>query len=108
VQDRWVTSPAHSPRPLSLCCWSASRASACAPVCGRRGVHPVGARDHIPAMGIEGISLQRISLGALVIALGLLVDGCDDRRRNDDRKLEEGFNLFKAATLRTRPRHFPC
>src|SRR5882672_2679545 len=43
------------------------------------------------AMGIEGISLQRISLGALVIALGLLVDDAMIAVEMMIRKLEEGF-----------------
>ena len=59
------------------------------------------------AMGIEGISLQRISLGALVIALGLLVDDAMIAVEMMIRKLEEGFNLFKAATFAYTSTAFP-
>jgi len=59
------------------------------------------------AMGIEGISLQRISLGALVIALGLLVDDAMIAVEMMIRKLEEGFDLFKAATFAYTSTAFP-
>jgi len=58
-------------------------------------------------MGIEGISLQRISLGALVIALGLLVDDAMIAVEMMIRKLEEGFNRFKAATFAYTSTAFP-
>jgi multidrug efflux pump subunit AcrB len=59
------------------------------------------------AMGIEGISLQRISLGALVIALGLLVDDAMIAVEMMIRKLEEGFDRFKAATFAYTSTAFP-
>jgi multidrug efflux pump subunit AcrB len=59
------------------------------------------------AMGIEGISLQRISLGALVIALGLLVDDAMIAVEMMIRKLEEGFDRFKAATFAYKSTAFP-
>src|SRR5882757_3139744 len=59
------------------------------------------------AMGIEGISLQRISLGALVIALGLLVDDAMIAVDMMIRKLEEGLDRFKAATFAYTSTAFP-
>ena len=58
-------------------------------------------------MGREGISLQRISLGALVIALGLLVDDAMIAVEMMIRKLEEGFDRFKAATFAYTSTAFP-
>jgi multidrug efflux pump len=58
-------------------------------------------------MNIEGISLQRISLGALVIALGLLVDDAMIAVEMMIRKLEEGFDRFKAATFAYTSTAFP-
>jgi len=58
-------------------------------------------------MSIEGISLQRISLGALVIALGLLVDDAMIAVEMMIRKLEEGFDRFKAATFAYTSTAFP-
>jgi multidrug efflux pump subunit AcrB len=59
------------------------------------------------AMNLEGISLQRISLGALVIALGLLVDDAMIAVEMMIRKLEEGFDRFKAATFAFTSTAFP-
>ncbi len=59
------------------------------------------------AMDREGISLQRISLGALVIALGLLVDDAMIAVEMMIRKLEEGFDRFKAATFAYTSTAFP-
>ena len=59
------------------------------------------------AMRIEGISLQRISLGALVIALGLLVDDAMIAVEMMIRKLEEGFDRFRAATFAYTSTAFP-
>jgi multidrug efflux pump len=59
------------------------------------------------AMNLEGISLQRISLGALVIALGLLVDDAMIAVEMMIRKLEEGFDRFKAATFAYTSTAFP-
>ncbi|MBB1251294.1 efflux RND transporter permease subunit [Rhizobium sp. G21] len=49
-------------------------------------------------MEYAGISLQRISLGALIIALGLLVDDAMIAIEMMVSKLEEGESLQKAAT----------
>jgi multidrug efflux pump subunit AcrB len=54
-----------------------------------------------------GISLQRISLGALVIGLGLLVDDAMIAVEMMIRKLEEGFDRFKAATFAYTSTAFP-
>ncbi|WP_409160537.1 efflux RND transporter permease subunit [Pectobacterium sp. B2J-2] len=49
-------------------------------------------------MYYSGISLQRISLGALIIALGLLVDDAMIATEMMVARLEEGDSLSKAAT----------
>lgn len=49
-------------------------------------------------MEYTGISLQRISLGALIIALGLLVDDAMIAVEMMVSRLEQGDNLTKAAT----------
>ena len=49
-----------------------------------------------------GIDLQRISLGALIIALGLLVDDAMIAVEMMERKLQEGFARLDAAGW-----HFP-
>jgi multidrug efflux pump subunit AcrB len=53
-------------------------------------------------MQIFGISLQRISLGALVIALGLLVDDAMIAVEMMVKKMEEGWDTFRAATCPSR------
>lgn len=60
-------------------------------------------------MGMEffGIELQRISLGALIIALGLLVDDAMITVEMMITKLEEGFTLDKAATFAYTSTAFP-
>src|SRR5262249_25673970 len=59
------------------------------------------------AMEIYDISLQRISLGALVIALGLLVDDAMIAVEMMVRKLEEGFDKVRAATFAYTSTAFP-
>jgi len=60
------------------------------------------------AMRIFGIDLHKISLGALIIALGLLVDDAIIAVEMMVRKMEEGLSRFDAATFAyTRPR-CPC
>jgi multidrug efflux pump subunit AcrB len=59
------------------------------------------------AMFLLGIDLQRISLGALIIALGLLVDDAMIAVEMMQRKLEEGFEKFAAATFAYRSTAFP-
>jgi multidrug efflux pump subunit AcrB len=51
------------------------------------------------AMQIQGTSLQRISLGALIIALGLLVDDAMITVEMMIAKMEEGFDKEKSATF---------
>jgi len=50
-------------------------------------------------MDIFGIGLHKISLGALIIALGLLVDDAIIAVEMMVRKLEEGFSKMEAATF---------
>lgn len=54
-----------------------------------------------------GIELQRISLGALIIALGLLVDDAMIVVEMMERKLEEGLEKLDAATFAYRSTAFP-
>ena len=54
-----------------------------------------------------GISLQRISLGALVIALGLLVDDAMIAVEMMVKKMEEGWDKFRAATFAYTSTAFP-
>ena len=50
-------------------------------------------------MKVLGIDLHKISLGALIIALGLLVDDAIIAVEMMVRKMEEGFSRFDAATF---------
>ncbi len=50
------------------------------------------------SMYLLGIELQRISLGALIIALGLLVDDAIIAVEMMSLKLEQGWDRFRAAT----------
>src|SRR5262249_37274326 len=50
-------------------------------------------------LSLMGIDLHRISLGALVIALGLLVDDAMIAVEMMDRKLKEGHDRLAAATF---------
>ena len=58
-------------------------------------------------MKIAGIDLQRISLGALVIALGLLVDDAIIAAEMMVVKMEQGWDRFKAATFAYTSTAFP-
>ena len=58
-------------------------------------------------MKFAGISLQRISLGALIIALGLLVDDAMIAVEMMITKMEEGFDRIKAATFAYTSTAFP-
>lgn len=58
-------------------------------------------------MKVAGIDLQRVSLGALIIALGLLVDDAMITVEMMIKKLEQGFSLFKAATFAYSSTAFP-
>lgn len=58
-------------------------------------------------MWIFDIELQRISLGALVIALGLLVDDAIIAVEMMALKLEQGWNRFRAATFAYSSTAFP-
>ena len=59
------------------------------------------------AMDAMGISLQRISLGALIIALGLLVDDAMITIEMMISKIEEGMEKIKAATFAYTSTAFP-
>ncbi len=59
------------------------------------------------AMEYFGISLQRISLGALIIALGLLVDDAMIAVEMMIAKMEEGFDKITAATYAYTSTAFP-
>ncbi len=48
-------------------------------------------------MNVAGISLHKISLGALIVALGLLVDDAIIAVEMVVRKMEEGYGRFRAA-----------
>ena len=54
-----------------------------------------------------GIDLQRISLGALIIALGLLVDDAMIAVEMMERKLEQGLPRLEAASFAYRSTAFP-
>lgn len=58
-------------------------------------------------MSLMGIDLHRISLGALIIALGLLVDDAMIAVEMMDRKLEEGHDRLTAATFAYTSTAFP-
>lgn len=58
-------------------------------------------------MDAMGISLQRISLGALIIALGLLVDDAMITIEMMISKIEEGMEKMKAATFAYTSTAFP-
>ncbi|MCA3178294.1 MAG: efflux RND transporter permease subunit [Burkholderiaceae bacterium] len=59
------------------------------------------------AMAWFGIDLHRISTGALIIALGLLVDDAMIVVEMMARKVEEGWDKFRAATFAYRSTAFP-
>jgi multidrug efflux pump len=58
-------------------------------------------------MAIFGIDLHRVSTGALVIALGLLVDDAMIAVEMMTRKIEEGFDKLRAATFAYTSTAFP-
>ncbi|RTL84676.1 MAG: efflux RND transporter permease subunit [Hyphomicrobiales bacterium] len=58
-------------------------------------------------MNLMGIDLQRISLGALIIALGLLVDDAIIAVEMMMVKMEQGFDRIKAATFAWDSTAFP-
>ena len=58
-------------------------------------------------MSLMGIDLHRISLGALIIALGLLVDDAMIAVEMMERKLKEGFEKLAAATFAYTSTAFP-
>ncbi|HEU0061209.1 MAG TPA: efflux RND transporter permease subunit [Hyphomicrobiaceae bacterium] len=59
------------------------------------------------AMALMGIDLHRISLGALIISLGLLVDDAMIAVEMMDRKLQEGSDKLAAATFAYTSTAFP-
>src|SRR5262249_49296159 len=76
---------------------------------GRRGglVDPVVLATVFIFMDWADIALQRVSLGALIISLGLLVDDAMITVEMMIRKLEEGWTKSKAATHAYMTTHFP-
>src|SRR6195256_1179835 len=58
-------------------------------------------------MSLMGIDLHRISLGALIISLGLPVDDAMIAVEMMDRKLEEGYDKLSAATFAYTSTAFP-
>lgn len=58
-------------------------------------------------MSLMGIDLQRISLGALIIALGLLVDDAMIAVEMMERKLQEGSDKLSAASFAYNSTAFP-
>ncbi len=58
-------------------------------------------------MSMTDTNLHKISLGALIIALGLLVDDAIIAVEMMVRKLEEGFSKFEAATYAYKATAFP-
>jgi multidrug efflux pump subunit AcrB len=58
-------------------------------------------------VGLMDISLQRVSLGALIISLGLLVDDAMITVEMMIAKIEEGMEKFKAATFAYTSTAFP-
>ena len=58
-------------------------------------------------MNVMGIDLQRISLGALIIALGLLVDDAIIAVEMMMVKMEQGYSRLKAATFAWESTAFP-
>jgi multidrug efflux pump len=58
-------------------------------------------------MGMTNTNLHKISLGALIIALGLLVDDAIIAVEMMVRKLEEGMTKFEAATFAYKATAFP-
>jgi multidrug efflux pump len=58
-------------------------------------------------MDLADIDLQRVSLGALIISLGLLVDDAMITVEMMVRKLEEGWDRVRAATHAYMTTHFP-
>ncbi|HET9019981.1 MAG TPA: efflux RND transporter permease subunit [Acetobacteraceae bacterium] len=58
-------------------------------------------------MDIMGIELQRVSLGALIISLGLLVDDAIIAVETMVVKLEEGWDRIRAATFAWQSTAFP-
>ena len=59
------------------------------------------------AMDLLGIGLQRVSLGALIIALGLLVDDAMITVESMVTKLEDGWDKSRAAVYAYATTHFP-
>lgn len=59
------------------------------------------------SMYLNNNDLQRVSLGALIIAIGLLVDDAMITVEMMKRKLEEGFDLIRAATFAYTSTAFP-
>ena len=63
----------------------------------RGAVGAAGARHRLPVMAVMGIDLNRITLGALIIALGLLVDDAIIAIEMMVVKMEQGWDRASAA-----------
>jgi multidrug efflux pump len=61
--------------------------------------HSAGAGGDLPGHDYWGIGLHKISLGSLIIALGLLVDDAIIAVEMMVRKMEEGYDKVRAATF---------
>ena len=73
----------------------------------RRDCNSAGSCDHLRRYRVAGISLQRISLGALIIGLGLLVDDAMIAVEMMIKKLEEGYDKVSAASFAYSATAFP-
>ena len=74
---------------------------------GGRADDPAGAGGDVPRHVLFGIGLHKISLGALIIALGLLVDDAIIAVEMMARKLEQGFDKLARRDLRLQTTAFP-
>ena len=72
-----------------------------------RADRAAGAGRHLAGMLLFGMEIHRISLGALILALGLLVDDAMIAIEMMARKLEEGWDRMRAATYAYRATAFP-
>jgi multidrug efflux pump subunit AcrB len=74
---------------------------------GGRG-HPAGAGHDLCGMMLAGIGLQRISLGALIIALGLLVDDAMIAVETWSPGWKPGIPVGTRPPALSKRRHFRC
>jgi multidrug efflux pump subunit AcrB len=87
---------------VSLACTSSRALQVHARLAARPGGRhhdPARAGDHVRDDVLWGVGLHKISLGSLIIALGLLVDDAIIAVEMMVRKLEEGYDKARAATF---------